>query len=174
MGKNIAKTALFTALSLITFLIEAILPPILPIAGAKLGLANVFVLLALLLLGEKEALVVLLGRTLLGSIFSGNPMSLLYSLSGGLVSLFSAVLLVRFASNRISVTAISVVSAVLHNLMQTLVASLLVGTKELLFYAPVLILAGVLAGTVTGLAAYFVLRIFISRKKNAEISRSQS
>ena len=84
--KRLTVVALFTAIALIIFVIEAQLPPLAPIPGIKLGLANIVSLFALFWLGKKEAFTILILRIILGSIFSGHGATFLYSLSGGLLS----------------------------------------------------------------------------------------
>ena len=54
--------------ALTIFIIEAQLPPIVPIPGIKLGLANVVTLFAIYLLGYKEAAKIHILRIVLGSI----------------------------------------------------------------------------------------------------------
>ncbi len=84
-AKKITILALLTGLGLIAFLIEALIP-VLPVPGAKLGISNIFSLFALVMYGLPEALMVVVARTVLGSIFAGNLSLLLYSLTAGVVS----------------------------------------------------------------------------------------
>lgn len=53
-AKKIAVLALFSALGLIAFIIENQFPPLF-VPGAKMGLANIFSLSALILYGPAEA-----------------------------------------------------------------------------------------------------------------------
>ncbi len=81
MNSNIRRTALlglFTAVALALYLAESLLPPPLPVAGVRLGLANVVTLILLIYNRPKDALAVLLARILLGSIFAGQMLSFLY------------------------------------------------------------------------------------------------
>ncbi|MEE1319378.1 MAG: Gx transporter family protein, partial [Ruminococcus sp.] len=79
-------TALLTAMSLVTFVIEASIPPLTPIYGIKLGLSNIFTLFALYAIGKKEAFALLVIRITLGNIMTGQLMAFAYSISGGLLS----------------------------------------------------------------------------------------
>ena len=57
------------------------------------------------------------------------------------------------------VVTVSVTGAVSHNLGQILMAMLILGFKEILYYLPYLMLSGILAGIVIGiLAALFINR----------------
>ena len=70
---NVKKMILSSMLitnALTIFIIEAQLPPIAPIPGIKLGLANVVTLFAIYLLGYKEAAKIHILRIVLGSIFT--------------------------------------------------------------------------------------------------------
>ncbi len=155
-AKKIAVLALLTGLGLIAFMIESLIP-VLPIPGAKLGISNVFSMFALILYGLPEALLVIIARTVLGSIFAGNLSLLLYSLTAGVVSVIvSRLLLLLFP--RISVLAVSVASAVVHNLVQLLVYCGLTGTMLLMSYAPYLCLLGTAAGIAVGLAVIFTIK----------------
>ena len=84
--KRLTQTALLTAIALTIFMAEAQLPPVIPIPGVKLGLANIVTVFALFTLGPVDALAILLVRVLLGSMFAGQLMTLFYSLGGGLLA----------------------------------------------------------------------------------------
>jgi len=78
---NVKKMILSSMLitnALTIFIIEAQLPPIAPIPGIKLGLANVVTLFAIYLLGYKEAAKIHILRIVLGSIFTGQTISFMY------------------------------------------------------------------------------------------------
>ena len=75
--KKLVLTALLTAFALVAFTVEAAIPPITPIYGIKLGIANVFTLFALYSLGTSCAAAVQFLRIILGSIFNQILMVLL-------------------------------------------------------------------------------------------------
>ena len=83
--KKLTLMSMLLALALVIFIIEAALPPLAPIPGIKLGLANIITLISLKWLGKKEAFMILILRIVLGAIFTGNIMSIIYSLSGGIM-----------------------------------------------------------------------------------------
>ena len=154
--KRLAALALFTAMSLVMFLIEAQFPPLF-LPGAKMGLSNLFSLLALVLYGPFEAFFVIVARTLLGALFS-NPFALLYSFTAGVLSLILTVLLYELVFPKVSLLAISVAGGIFHNLVQLFVYLLVSETKELALYAPYLALAGALSGTIVGLTLLFLIK----------------
>ena len=155
-GRRIAMLGILTGLGLVAFLLESLIPiPYLP--GAKLGFSNIFSMLALVLYGLPDALVVVLVRTFLGSLFAGNLSMLLYSLTAGVASaLFTRLLL--YALPRVSFLAVSVAGAIVHNIVQLFVYCGLTGTMLLFVYAPYLCLMGAAAGAIVGLIVIWTLR----------------
>ena len=51
--KRLAVLAMFTAIALTIFVAEAQIPPVVPIPGVKLGLANIVTLIAMALIGRR-------------------------------------------------------------------------------------------------------------------------
>lgn len=94
-AQRLTRLALLTALALIIFIVEAQIPPLTAIPGVKLGLANIITLMTLYEFGPKDALMVLLVRIFLGSVFSGQMLMLLFSLAGGLLCYAVCALLYR-------------------------------------------------------------------------------
>lgn len=166
---RITSLSVVTALALIAFMIESLFPPLF-LPGAKMGISNIFTLLALLLFGFGDAFVVLVVRTVLGSIFMGNISSLMYSFSAGFASLVASAILIKWVFPKISIISISVASAVLHNIVQNLVFCLVSKTPQMISYMPYLALIGILAGTIVGVAvkliiSYVPLRFFAEAAK---------
>lgn len=148
-AKKISVLALFTGLSLIAFLLENLLPPMI-LPGAKPGLANIFSLAALIMYSPAEAFAVVAARTVLGAIISGNLSAVMYSFTGGMVSMAVSSLLMYAVYPKISVMAISVAAAVAHNATQNAVFTLLSGSALMWGYMPYLALLGVLCGALVG------------------------
>ena len=85
--RNYLHIALLTAISLVLFLVEGLIPLPFIAPGAKLGLANIVTVYALYTLGPRSCLFIILLRTGLASFFGGGPTIFLFSLAGGLLSL---------------------------------------------------------------------------------------
>lgn len=162
MGKRIAKISLLCVLSLLAFLIESLLPPLF-IPGAKLGLGNVFILVTLVLFGYKESLIVVIAKSLLAGIFGGNPFSIAFSFTAGVVSVTVSYLLLRFFKKELSYPAISSASSVTHNLVQLTVFIIMNDNFSIAIYAPYLTLIGMASGVITGLLAHFLINFFEKR-----------
>lgn len=154
--RRLTQLALLTAVALIIFMIEAQIPPLVAIPGVKLGLANIITLVTLYSFGRRDALLVLLVRIFLGSMFSGQMLTLLFSLSGGLLCYAVCALLYRHMPLR-RLWLLSMIGAVCHNIGQLAAAAFVLGTVDVFWYLPVLLLSGLLSGCFTGLVAAAVL-----------------
>lgn len=167
LSRMIAVTAMLTALSLITFLIENLFPPLF-IPGAKLGLANAFSFTALIMFGPVNAFIVVIARTLLGAIFAGNISAVMYSFTGGIISMAVSSLLLYVVYPKISLIAVSITSAVTHNLTQNAVFVLVSATPLAFTYAPYFMLLGILSGAIVGaLITLLFKRVPLNVFKNA-------
>ncbi len=150
--QKITKIALLTGIALIIHVLEAQLPPLVPVPGIKLGLSNIITVLALYLLDKRDAVIVAALRVTLSSIFGGSMSAFAYSLAGAALSLA----LMLPLSSRLPAKymyLLSILGAALHNLGQILTAILITQTPGLILYLPTLILSGCIAGLFTGLCA---------------------
>ncbi len=154
--KKMVFTGLITALALVSFVIEGAIPPITPIYGIKLGIANVFTLFALYALGTYEAAAVLFIRIFLGTIFAGQAVSFIYSMAGGVLSFVFMLILKRYFTIK-RVWVLSVICAVAHNTGQIIAAIFMLQSFAIIYYLPILIISGIIAGAFTGVCAEFVL-----------------
>ena len=151
--KRLTTDALFTAAALGIFVIELQIPSI-GIPGVKLGLANIVTVAASFLIGPWDAGAVLLCRILLAGMFSGQVMALWYSLAGGALCWLTMLPMRKILTAK-QIWVMSVIGAVAHNIGQIAVALIVTRTAVILYYLPVLMISGVLAGLLTGFAAQF-------------------
>ena len=154
---RITRLALLTAIALTIFLAEAQLPALTAVPGVKLGLANIVTVYAMFALGPGDALLVLSGRVFLGAVFSGQMMTLIYSAAGGFLSWCVLCLLRRLFTGE-QIWLASPVAAVFHNLGQLLAAAVVLRSWAVMAWLPYLIIAAILAGLFTGVAAQALLR----------------
>ena len=70
--RKMVTLGLLSAIALTIFMVEAQIPPVVPLPGVKLGLANIVTVFAVFVLGAKEAAAVLFVRIFLGAVFAGN------------------------------------------------------------------------------------------------------
>ena len=149
MKNRVARIGMFVALAFVLSYIEAMIPFHVGIQGVKLGLANVVVMVALYCLGEKEAFGISMVRILLTGLTFGSVASMIYSLGGGLLS-FGVMVLAK-KTKKLSNTQVSVLGGIFHNVGQIIVAMIVLETKAFLYYLPVLLISGVVAGVVIGI-----------------------
>ena len=154
--RNAVLTGLLVALALVFNIVEGYLP--LPLPGVKLGAANVFALVALVLLGAKEAFAVTLLRVFLAWFFTGNWFAFLCSIAGGLLGTSVMVILYTKMSKDFTLPWISVAGAWAFNLGQIIVVAYLVGDSRVLFYMLPLFIAGTFAGWGVGMLAQMLCR----------------
>lgn len=163
MKGRAAYFGVFTALALIFSYIETLIPFHFGIPGIKLGLANLLIVIFLYKRNAKEALLLSVVRIVLAGFMFGSMFSILYSLAGGLLSLFVMNLMKK--SGRFSVIGVSIAGGVSHNLGQLLVAMVAVETYRVGYYFPILLIAGMLTGMLIGIVANEVLK----RLKNIQL-----
>lgn len=155
MTRRLTISALLVALAMIFSYIEALIPFNFGIPGIKLGLANLVVVVALYLLGAKQAFMISMVRILLVAFTFGSLAALFYSIAGGILS-FAVMVLCRKIKG-LSVMGISVAGGVSHNIGQIVVAIFVVENMNLLLYVPILIIAGIVTGLLIGLVSGMVL-----------------
>lgn len=113
-------------------------------------------LYVLALEGGWAAFCVMLTRVCLAGLLYAGFTGFCYSLAGGMLSL-GVMLLFRRAGG-VSLIGVSIGGAAAHNLGQLCVAAAFIGYRAALAYAPLLLLAGIVTGAVTGICAKLVLR----------------
>lgn len=165
-AKKIAEYGLLIALAMVLSYVEALIPFSVAVPGVKLGLANMVVVFALYRLGKTEAFIISILRVLLVTFMFGNAFALFYSLSGALLSF--AVMLLLLKTGRFSTVGVGIGGGVSHNIGQILCAMLLLGTKQLAYYLPVLLISGTIAGIAIGIIAGILLKRIDSGKVSKE------
>lgn len=152
--RRMTLLAMYTTIALTIFVVESAIPPLAPIPGIKLGLANVITLWLLIYATSKDALAVLLMRILLASIIAGQFASFSYSLCGGLSCFLVMALLNRLLGCE-AIVFISIIGAIFHNIGQIAIAIVLFSSLSVLAYLPALLFCGIITGCFTGLCAHF-------------------
>ena len=150
-AKTAALCGLLVCTALILSLVEGFIPAAaIPIPGIKLGLANIVILFALYKLGFRCAVMILLARSILASLFGGGITSLLFSLSGGVLSLLTMYLLKKIPPTRVSIYGVSIAGAAMHGVGQIIASVFMLKTVTVVFYLPVLLISGIITGTLIG------------------------
>lgn len=148
--RHIALSGLLFALAMALSFMEGMLviPGLLP--GMKLGLANIVVMYALFFMGAKQALILDVLKALFVFLVSGFTAGLL-SLCGGLASLLVMWLLYYVLPIRPTWFILSVCGALAHNVGQLLGAGVIISSSLSLYYAPVMLVLGLVMGALTSI-----------------------
>lgn len=153
---KLALSGVLTALAAIFSYVEAMIPFAVGVPGIKLGLANVVIVFALYRIGPGFAFLVSVARIMVVSSLFGSLAIAMYSLAGGLLSLGVMTLLLR--TKLFSVIGVSMAGGVFHNIGQLIIAATVVETFQMLYYFPVLLIAGMVTGIVIGIIVKRVSR----------------
>ena len=154
--RKLTQMALLTAIALTIFMVEAQIPPIVPLPGVKLGLSNIVTVFAVFAMGPKEAASILFCRIFLGAVFAGNFSTIFYSAAGGACAILVTIGLRKILKENQLWVAGSV-GAVAHSIGQMAMAVLLTGTPGLAVYLPIMIAISIVTGLFTGLCAQFLV-----------------
>lgn len=163
--------SLIVAQALVLHVIEGMIPVPIGIPGAKLGLANIFTIISLYILGFRSTVVVVVMRVALATMFGGTLSSFLFSLSGGLMSLLSMAMIKNLLKDKVSIIGVSGAGAVSHNIGQLLVASYIVRNWTVMMYLPVLTFIGIGTGIFIGITANYIIGHMSRIKAVNKISR---
>lgn len=155
-SSKIAQMGLLIALAFVLSYLETLIPIQIGIPGVKLGLANIVVIIAIVQFGEKEAFFLTIVRAILSGFTFGSLYSMVYSLSGGILSTLFMSFMHKFKI--FSIIGISVAGGVVHNMGQLLVAMIVLRTVDLRYYSGVLVLSGALTGILVGVVSNSVLK----------------
>ena len=146
---------LLTALALILGYLESLIPPLVPVPGIKIGLANLVVVFALYKLGWKEAVLVNIVRVILSGLLFGTMFSLAYSMTGAVLSLL--VMCILHKKTDLDVITVSICGSFMHIIGQIAIAVLVVGSGYIISMSPFLLLSAVMMGAVIGLLAKLLI-----------------
>ena len=158
--KKTVFSALLAVMSLTLYIVEGMIPPVVPIPGFRIGLAYFPVLFSLYLGGRWKAYdtaLILIARILLSALVSGNITALLFSLCGGALSFTAMAVTHLFIKKAWGVFPAGIFSAGMHNVGQIFAASLIY-SLSVFAYLPFLAVAAVITGTFIAAAVWFILK----------------
>lgn len=147
--KRTAFCGLMLALALIASYVESLIPVPIPIPGIKLGVANSIVLILLYMTDVKTSWAVSISRVVLVGFLFGSMSSILYSLSGAVLSLLIMIWVKK--RNCFTMIGVSVTGGVSHNMGQLMMAFLVLESDAVWYYLPVLMVSGVITGSIIGI-----------------------
>ncbi len=155
MAKNITRMALTVTAAVLLGYIESLFPPFLPVPGIKIGLANAVIILVLYTDCVKSAWIVSVLRIFLCALLFGTPLSLIYSICGGVGSII--VMTIAKRTRLFSMAGVSSIGGITHNFMQLVCAYFFIG-KGAILYMPVLCIVGAICGALTGIGAQILMK----------------
>ena len=156
--RRVSFLGVLVALALALHLVEGQIPS--PLPWVRPGLANLMTLIALLTIGWRAGLLVMLLRVVIGALLLGGFLSpaFVLSLAGGLASTTVMALMARGAWRLWSPLAVSAAGAVAHGGAQVLtLAWLLLRSGDLAWLLPWVLVPSLVSGVATGLLANLVL-----------------
>ena len=154
--KRLTMLAMTISFALILSFLESRIPAFVALPGVKVGLANIAIIYTLYQFGVKEAITVSILRVFIVSMLFGNAASLIYSIAGAVLSLSVMILLKKLTPLR--EVAVSVCGGVMHNVGQIAAASIMLNTNVIIYYLPVLLVTGSIAGVVIGIASAILIK----------------
>lgn len=151
-SKYIATMGIMLALASALQFLESLIPIPLPL-GVKPGLSSIVIMIALVKFGLPSAMTLAVLKS--GFVFITRGASAFFmSISGGVLSVAvmgAFYLITKRMKNGTGILAMSTLGGVFHNLGQLAAAAVYMGTALTFSYAPVLIIAGIIAGVFTGI-----------------------
>ena len=155
-AQNVAFMGVFFGLSMALSFLEGLLPPM-P-NGIKPGLSNIVTMYMLFFAGTKSAFIITILKSLFVGLTRGATAGFM-SASGGFLSVLIMLMLSMKKKNPFSYLMISVFGGIAHNLGQLLMSCLIMKNFLTLYYAPVLVLSGVIMGILTGTTLKYILPV---------------
>ena len=156
-NKKIANMAMLVVIAMIFSYVESLIPINFGVPGMKLGIANLVTVTGIYFLALPELLLVIIMRILLIGFMFGNGMSILYSLAGGILSVFVMIALKK--AKGFSEVGISIGGGIAHNIGQLIVATVVVENVKLVYYLPALVIAGTITGFLIGILSKRMLPV---------------
>ncbi|MCR5635743.1 MAG: Gx transporter family protein [Clostridiales bacterium] len=143
------QTALLCSAAIVVSFVESLFPYVLPVPGAKLGLANIITAVAIDALGFVPGLCIVISKALFALLTRGVLAGVM-SFSGSALSMLVMYLFIK-SKFLFGYLGIGVSGALAHNTGQFVVAYFVCG-RAVIYYIPVLLITSALTGCVSGIA----------------------
>ncbi len=153
---KIIYLSLLVSMGLALSVLESAIPLPITIPGAKLGLSNMVILVTLVIFGFKEAFVVGILKSIVLVLITGSISSLIYSLSGSILSCITMFIVYKYFSRIFSLIGVSILGAVAHNFAQVSVAAAMMYNIRIYSYLPILLLTSLFTGYFVGLSSIYI------------------
>lgn len=166
--KKITLLAVFICFAGALSALETMLPPIVPVAGIRVGLGNIVTLFILYTGGQwraYDAYITAVLRCFLAALITGTLLSAVYGLVGGVLActamLTAKTLFPKDSENHADIKFLpftGICGAVFHIGGQMLTAVVIYGSKFVLAYTPIFLASAVVGGTFTGICTMLLFK----------------
>lgn len=155
-AKQVAQYGLLASMMLVLGFVERQFMLVPGVPGIRLGLSNTVLLYALCLMSARGAWLLMGLKVGLSAFLYAGVSGLFYSFAGGVLSL--AAMLLALLLPGLGIVGVSVLGATAHMVGQILMSRLMLGTWAAAVQAPLLFVAAVATGVLTGVIAVSVCR----------------
>lgn len=157
--RKLIYIGILVAQALVLYIFESMIPVPFITPGAKLGLANLIVVIGIYTLDSyKECIFLIFLKLIISTLLMGSVSTFIFGLGGTILSLISMLFIKSTFKEKVSAIGVSTVGGVFHNIGQLLVASLVIKNIALMSYLPFLSIAGIGTGIFIGVTANYLLR----------------
>lgn len=154
--QKLARISVLVAMATTLHTLESVcMPPVFP--GARIGLANIITLIAIILFGTKAGVVVVIGRGILTTMLRGTIVGFILGTSGGIVAAIIMGLVYKIGRRLFSFIGISIIGAVANSLTQIVVAYFVLIKHPGCFYlVPLFLLSSLITGFFNGVVVSYL------------------
>lgn len=160
--KKMVILANLIAVAIVLSIVESWLQ-IIPVPGARLGLANLITIVVLYLYDFKSALLVTIVRVFLVALLSGSLGPTFYM--GMMGGIFAIVIMGLTKKVGIGIILVSLIGSLSHQVGQIIAGMYVIGSKDIIYYLYIMLPLGVVTGIVNG----FIAEKFILNLKNKQM-----
>lgn len=161
--------AIASVFSIVDRYVSGLIFPLIP--GAKIGIANIVILISLINFTFKDSLLVTILKSLIGGLLFFGLTSFIIGGTASLASLLVMYLIKILLKDHVSTIGISLCGGVTHCLVQLLVIMIMYGIGEIIFvYGLYLLIISIVSSIVLGLLAIKTSELYmhIYNKKESE------
>ena len=163
-NRKIAYIAMLSAGATVVAILERFIP--MPIPFLRLGLANIFIIIALFI-HPLAALTVILIKVFFSSVIFGGifqPITIM-QLAGGISGLIGMYLIIKL-NIRFSLLGISIIGAFIHNITMLFTAGLIAHITNIMKLYSIFATFSLISGGIIGLATIYLVKLMYKRDIN--------
>lgn len=156
--KKMVFMAILTALGVVFGVIDAQISAFVALVpGAKIGLANIVLMIAIVYFDFRDGFLMAFLKSLLVGLLLGAISTFLIGFTGTILSFIGMYLFYTLLKKNISMISVSVVGGALHSIGQVIAVMWFYNTEAAIVFIPQLLLISVATGVLTGMLTASVL-----------------